>query len=864
MGNIGTVSAHIQSLIAKQIGEHGIVVWYDPERHYQELAPGLDLPGARNVCYRDSFYALRAQIDGQLDGTEPPALLVYVPLAQADCHQALAELEAAGVVMKPGKQPPACNTRLTVVARGALKPLLGDDVMAAIEKQVDAAKLTLADLDRLAGEGEAVGKGLISLIFGTGNPREVALSFLTSDSREAEIAAKDAGPELASMLRATVGLDLPADESLAAWRARLARYVLVTDLVAGTKAGAAGPLATVKVAAATGEREACIALASNWRLRRDLRDGYIVQANQVEKQLDVAHLGLALEQIAGAETFAGLEVALQRLVEQALLVDATEDLIEIARARQSTFWAEAVPGIQARWALIAMAGQVLRDAGRIEQALKSSTATVAGLFQAYASRDEPWCTLDTYHRHMERRAHNFDFDLSGQHETLEQLIAKGRERYMEVGGRLAERFVREYKAAQFQVPDSHRQAEIFQRHVKPALSHGKLAYVWVDALRYEMARELAQTVLEDFHVDIEPCLGTVPTITEIGMAALLPGAQDHPALVQAGESKLALQLGSTTIRDRKERLAYLKAQAGIGVYDARLDDLLPNPKKKIREGIQGAGLVLITSQEIDALAEGDNIPLARRTMDEILHELRRAFRVLTELGAKTIVVAADHGYLFGDELGVEMKLDPPGGDTADLHRRVWVGHGGAADEAYLRATAQDFGLGGDLEIAVPWGFACFKVKGGASAYFHGGLSPQEVVVPVLTLTSKKPAAEKVGGDIAWTFTPGSNKISTRFFSVQVAGAAAGLLGVTPPKVRVEIHAKGECISIPVSASYGFQDATGDVQLRLGEKEPGSLEPNTITLMITKEPSQKTVTVRLLNATSGAELAHFEIEMAISI
>ena len=271
--------------------------------------------------------------------------------------------------------------------------------------------------------------------------------------------------------------------------------------------------------------------------------------------------------------------------------------------------------------------------------------------------------------------------------------------------------------------------------VKPRLAAGKIAYVWVDALRYEMAAELAEALADDFAIELQAAVGTAPTVTEIGMAALLPGAAGA-AIVPAGESKLALRIGDVIIKDRKDRIAYLKASAGVSVTDVKLDDLLPSPKKKVRDAIRDAGLVVVTSQEIDALAEGDNIPLARRTMDDVLHELRRAFRVLADLGAKTIVVAADHGYLFGDELGVEMKIDPPGGETADLHRRVWVGRGGSADPAYLRANLADFGLGGGLEIAVPWNFACFKVKGGASAYFHGGLSPQELVVPVLTLVPK--------------------------------------------------------------------------------------------------------------------------------
>ena len=75
--------------------------------------------------------------------------------------------------------------------------------------------------------------------------------------------------------------------------------------------------------------------------------------------------------------------------------------------------------------------------------------------------------------------------------------------------------------------------------------------------------------------------------------------------------------------------------------------------------------MFVTSQEIDSISEGDTITLARRMMDDILHDLRRACRVLTECSVKTIIFTADHGYLFGEEFGSDMKIDPPGGETGE-------------------------------------------------------------------------------------------------------------------------------------------------------------------------------------------------------
>ena len=116
--------------------------------------------------------------------------------------------------------------------------------------------------------------------------------------------------------------------------------------------------------------------------------------------------------------------------------------------------------------------------------------------------------------------------------------------------------------------------------------------------------------------------------------------------------------------------AFLKDHAGVTVFECKLEDLLPKPNKRVKEGIQGAGLLLVTSQEIDELCEADNIAQARLQVDAVLGQLRRGTRILSEHGIKTIILVADHGHLFTDEIGEDMKIEAPGGKTEDLHRRV--------------------------------------------------------------------------------------------------------------------------------------------------------------------------------------------------
>jgi hypothetical protein len=240
--------------------------------------------------------------------------------------------------------------------------------------------------------------------------------------------------------------------------------------------------------------------------------------------------------------------------------------------------------------------------------------------------------------------------------------------------------------------------------------------------------------------------------------------------------------------------------------------------------------------------------------------------VLADHGIKTIVLVADHGHLFADEIGEDMKIEAPGGKVEDLHRRVWIGVGGNSEPSYLRTSLTSLGVDSEFDIATPWTFAVFKSKGGGRAYFHGGLSPQELIVPVVVMHSTVKSSPTSSG-IQWTLTPGTAKLTTRFFSVQITGSQSesSLFGFEPPKVRLEVRSNKKCVSLPVSASYGFEDATGEVKLKIAGDNDKQVEPNTVTVMLSEEVSQKTVGVYLLDAVTGAELASpLTVDVAISM
>lgn len=93
---MGIVTNYLRNLIVKQVDDNGLVVWYDPDRHYTDIASYLEIPNTTITRYKDSFFALRHEIEPLMGDLDPPRLVVYVPLNPTETSNALVELEAAG------------------------------------------------------------------------------------------------------------------------------------------------------------------------------------------------------------------------------------------------------------------------------------------------------------------------------------------------------------------------------------------------------------------------------------------------------------------------------------------------------------------------------------------------------------------------------------------------------------------------------------------------------------------------------------------------------------------------------------------------------------------------------------------------
>src|SRR5438445_10398433 len=99
---MGVILDELRQVLERQIREHGIVTWFDPEGHYRSVLDQLQIDGCRVIPFSGSYYEIRAQAEPLIRGSAPPKLLFYLPVAYEDARLPLAEALVLGMSVRPG------------------------------------------------------------------------------------------------------------------------------------------------------------------------------------------------------------------------------------------------------------------------------------------------------------------------------------------------------------------------------------------------------------------------------------------------------------------------------------------------------------------------------------------------------------------------------------------------------------------------------------------------------------------------------------------------------------------------------------------------------------------------------------------
>lgn len=789
---------HIASTLGRLLRERRVVVFYDLREEFGPFLDELDIVGTGmgdlpRVCIHDtlthvarfegSFFALKAAVEPILAAPRPEPVLVYVPgyakerlgklrapatpnMAQGkDVWNVLFELDCAGKSYEPS---------LRGLARNELRRRYTD---GDIDEMLAPESLTYHDVVRfLLDEGGAAGgsASLVKLVLGNGSSEEVICRWLANEARDAELEAKQAAPELLKLVQARLGLSL-AGVSLAKARHQTLRYALVNEFRSDLGGKAPGQLDVVPAPPTKEELQRVRDVAE--RLRREHPDAYSDIADGIERELNLPALKIDADALGTIDTFRFEEAVLLEHAAQ-LIADAHyERALELVLARRRSFWVDRSLGRLGQWETCRLMAELGREVARIRPLLKKGNGTPRSWVEGYAS---DWYRADLAQRALESWVAKLEDEPEPALEKALGLVRRNHEALLK---EMTQGYTAALAAAGWSVSGVLHQTRIYPELVEPV--RGRVAYFFVDAMRFEMAADLVEQLESAQELRLVAAVGALPSITPIGMAALLPGASSSFSVVDH-KGRLAARIGDTTMPGLAERMKYLKAVRPDAV-DIDLGELLQKSTRALEKRLAAAQLVIVRSQSIDGLGELDGGLLARQIMDTVIGNLARAVRKLGRTGVEHFVITADHGHQFSIRKEEDMLMDRPGGDTVDEHRRCWAGRGGHTPAAATRVAGAELGYDTDLDFVFPKGLAVFRA-GGNLAFHHGGPSLQEMIVPVVTLRIPPVAAETTSGSKV-TLEGHPNVLTNRTFGMRVL-VGGDLFSEAPVPIRLVLLAEG--------------------------------------------------------------------------
>lgn len=281
-----------------------------------------------------------------------------------------------------------------------------------------------------------------------------------------------------------------------------------------------------------------------------------------------------------------------------------------------------------------------------------------------------------------------------------------------------------------------RQEDFYQNYLKAYEGKKRVIVIISDAFRYECAKELMEQLELDEKCTpkLECMISGLPSVTSVGMASLLP----HKELQV--DDKLNVTVDGQSCSDLASRDKILKGKNENNVALA-FDDLINANQERLRELLQEKNIVYIYHNQVDA--RGDR-PASEnevfKACEEAIEEIHRLIHRLTMyLSASKFFVTADHGFLYKrDKLQEYNKISFEKEQCIYVNKRF----------LFTLERTNDLGMKSramsylkKCYVTTPIGTDIFKVPGGGQNYVHGGSSLQEMLIPVIELTTNSRLVE---------------------------------------------------------------------------------------------------------------------------
>ena len=271
------------------------------------------------------------------------------------------------------------------------------------------------------------------------------------------------------------------------------------------------------------------------------------------------------------------------------------------------------------------------------------------------------------------------------------------------------------------------QADFYKNRVESA--DNRVFVVISDALRYEVAASLTEQFRRETQADVqlESIQGIFPTITKFGMAALLPHKELEVEL--HGDVLKVMVDGVSTDAGYRDKVLKSARSNSVAV---KYNDLVSAKRAERSKMVKGMDVVYIYHDTIDEASHTADT-MVFPACDDAIQELKNLTTIIcNDFGATHILFTADHGFLYTySPLTEDDKIDRTGfiNRIVEYGRRFAIMRKGP-DPDYLQKV-QFLDGQSEYDAFAPKENVRIKMNGSGLNFVHGGISLQEMVVPVI-------------------------------------------------------------------------------------------------------------------------------------
>ncbi|MGM9553493.1 MAG: BREX-1 system phosphatase PglZ type A [Faecousia sp.] len=514
----------------------------------------------------------------------------------------------------------------------------------------------------------------------------------------------------------------------------------------------------------------CYDLVSDW-LRSDDNGALYRIARFVEQE---ARLGacfdrMAVEELLDTECFPCVnECILKQLMKDiGSFIIHPERIGAVVEKRRTMAWYDAVSCYYEGLLQVANMQTFFHD-----HAAGFHLAQAREVWKAYTT---DYYKMDTYYRQFHLC---FQRSLTVSHEVLDDLFKHVAEQVEglyngwflnQLGSNWSEVCAEEL-ARYGHILEIDRQEQFYRSR---AASGDNRVYVIIsDALRYEVAASLTEQLRRETQskVTLESIQGMFPTITKFGMAALLPHSELN-VVPKANGGVCVLADGASTEMPNRDKVLKTAHGASVALQYKHIVKLKRAERQAL---VKGMDIVYIYHDKIDEASHtADNLVFP--ACDDAMAEIKNLIRIIcNEFGGTRIFITADHGFLYTySPLTEDDKVDKTGfrQQAVEYGRRYAILRQGAKPDYLLPIRFADEASG--LAAFAPRENVRIRMSGGGLNFVHGGISLQEMVVPVIEYQFLRNASKTYQRNrekydtkpVTLSLLSATRKLSNMFFSL---------------------------------------------------------------------------------------------------